>query len=255
MTSQTYPADILDIDELIELSYVVFQNYRPHRPLEVCTFCCMCSKNVALIYQLPVRELSREVIYDYLDSAQCDERALSDEIRYFAPRIFELLAKGQNIRHSTEYTLDKFHLNLGVWTQLEMAVFKQFAKLFLKKQWTRFDDDKFRWIEIFEYIEMFYLAGLDTDIDELLGVLLNSLDNDITLIMLCHGLYYHFKKNYYDSPEPKLNHLLYEWLHNEHHAQIISHKILALTQKPIYQTLDEEQCYWLDRAFDLINEN
>lgn len=53
-----------------------------------------------------------------------------------------------------------------MWSELEILVFKQFAKLFLKHQWIRFNDDKFRWIEIFEYIEVFYLAGLDTDIDE-----------------------------------------------------------------------------------------
>lgn len=83
-----------NLDELIAIAYQVFDTNKP-RPIKgVCTYCCMLEESVSLMYKLPVRELPPEVIYDYLDSAQCDGYALSDEIRYFVPRIFELLYQG-----------------------------------------------------------------------------------------------------------------------------------------------------------------
>lgn len=242
---------IHDIDEIIAVAYWVFGNYKPHKPLEVCTYCCMCEKNVASIYQLPVHELSREIIYDYLDAAQGETLALSDEIRYFMPRIFELLAKGEHIRYDTAFVLDKCHLQMGVWTTLEMAVIKRFSQLFLKEKFSKTYDD-FHHMEIFVYIEMFYLSGLDNT-KELLTLILEFLDNDNLLINLCGEFYYFFGADYYHSSLPRLNECIYDWEHHFANRQLILQKLLTLTQSPIYHRLDEQKRYWVDFAFDRLS--
>ena len=241
---------ITDMDELIAYAYLIFSNYRPHRPLEVCTYCCMCEKNVELIYKMPVQKLSREVIYDYLDAAQGDsESRLSDEIRYFAPRIFELLAKGEHIRHSLEYTLDKFHLDTGVWSKTEVAVFKRFSELFLVQELSK-TYERFCYQEIFDCLVMFYNSGLDNT-QELLGILMQYLDNENVLLNLCKEFYYSFKDDYYQNcTSPQFNQLIYDWEHKPKNRQIILQKLLAFTQSDMYQTLDEEKRYWVDLAFD-----
>lgn len=244
-------AHIDDLDELIAIAYDVFAIYLPHRPLEVCTYCCMDENNVALIYKTPVQELPRAVIYDYLDSAQCDDRALSDEIRYFAPRIFELLYQGQELRHSTELTFDKFHLELGVWSDIQMRVFNRFCELYFKYLLTRYDDDKFRWIQISDTLLMFYKSGLKK-LDELLTILFKSLNNDIALINLCHEIYWGLADEYDNAfcDDGVFNQMIDEWINDKYVKHIIAHKILALTQKDIYQKIDDEKRYWVEVAFD-----
>lgn len=244
-------ADIQDLDELIERAYDVFGVYTPHRPLEVCTYCCMCPKNVSQIYKTPVRQLSREIIYDYLGAAQGETLALSDEIRYFAPRIFELLAKGEEyIRHSTEYTLDKFHVQTGVWLSSEVTLFERFSELFLTAHFTK-TSDEFYYIEIFDYIVMFYLSGLNNT-KALLSLILMYLDNEPLLLNLCAEVYYWFKGDYYGNPSsvPSLNALIYDWEHEPVHRKLLIDKLLQFTQSQYYEQLDGEKRYWVDHTFD-----
>lgn len=245
--------DIQNLDELIEYAYHIFCQYRPHRPLEVCTYCCMYDKNVEQIYQTPLKKLSREIIYDYLDAAQGESLALSDEMRYFIPRIFELLAKGEHLRHSTELVLDKCHLKMGVWTASEMAVMEHFSLLFLKDKFSKAYEN-FHYIEIFSYIVMFYLSGLDNT-KELLKVILDFLDNDNLLLNLCGEFYYSFKENYYHNSfsTPQLNEWIYDWENQPVNRQLILQKLLLLTQSPMYHQLDNEKRYWVDCMFDRLS--
>lgn len=250
--SQSEIENAKDIYALIEMAYVVFENYRPHKPLEVCTGCCVCEHNVELIYKTPVRELPALTIYDYVSAVEYgDKIALSDEIRYFMPRIFELLAQGQELHIDFEYSLQKCYLNLGVWTKLEISVFKQFAKLFLKEQLCQYQDGC-HYINIFRIIEMIYFSGLMEVIDELLEILLKGLNNDVALINFCQEISYGEYHSYYVSQEllDKIN----DWLNYPHQKHIISQKILALTEKPIYQTLCDECKYYIETVFDALSK-
>lgn len=250
--SNNHPFAYIDeLEMLIEMAYQLFVNYRPHRPLQVCTNCCMCEKNVELIYGTPVHKLSRAVIFDYLDSAQFGtDEALSSEIRYFAPRILELLAKGEHIRHSLELALDKFHLQAGVWSKTEVALLERFSVLFLQQVFNK-TTDHFCYVSIFEYVVMFYLAGLNNS-QELLAIIGDYLDNDNFLLNLCAEVYHWYRYDeYYNSfANPELNVLISNWYKEPAHRRRLVDRLLDFTQSDMYQTLDETKRYWVDCTFD-----
>lgn len=132
-----------------------------------------------------------------------------------------------------------------------MRVFNRFCELYFKYLLTRYDDDKFRWIQISDTLLMFYKSGLKK-LDELLTILLKSLNNDIALINLCHEIYWGFADEYDNAfcDDGVFNQMIDEWINDKYVKHIIAHKILALTQKDIYQNIDDEKRYWLDVAFD-----
>ncbi|OPH33453.1 hypothetical protein [Moraxella equi] len=240
------------------MACVIFQNYRPHKPLEVCTYCCVCEHNVELIYKLPVRELSTLTIYDYVNAVECgDKIALSDEILYFMPRMFEFLVEDEEIRMEFEDSLSECYLNLGVWSELELTVFKQFAKLFLKNKLCQYDD--WHYVNVFGIIEMIFSSGLVEIIDELLEVLLKFLNNDVALINFCEYIYHTNYDSYCDidcncDDCQGLYGKISQWINYPHHKHIISQKILALTEKPIYQTLNDEYQYYIETVFDRLSK-
>ncbi|STZ55409.1 Uncharacterised protein [Moraxella lacunata] len=97
------------------MACVIFQNYRPHKPLELYNRSWICENTVQTIYRTPVRELPAWVIYEYIDvSGRVDKIAISDEMRYFIPGVFELLVQGQELHVDFEYSLQKCYLDLGV---------------------------------------------------------------------------------------------------------------------------------------------
>lgn len=245
--------DIEQIDELdvlIELSYDVFAHYRPHTPLEVCcrSNCCISEQSYQLIQQIPICQLPANLLYEYLDAAEgCDPKALSSEIRYFMPRIFELMAQNCHIRHSTELTLNKCHLEQGVWLKHEIAIFERFAQLFFIK---KLNHAHSFYIEIFEQLVMFYLSGL-SNTSQLLTILLDELVNKNVLIGFCYEVYY-FKNGYYQNSfaPNELIMMIDEWLHDNRTKTTIVQLIFSLIQSDDYMTLTDEQKFWLDCAFD-----
>lgn len=245
-------AQIDDIDELIDVAYVLFGSHRLCQPLQVCTYCCVMPHHVEQMYQYPVHELSKEVIFDYLDAAQSGtDEALSAQIRYFIPRIFELLVKGEYIRHDTELTFDKCRLDLGVWSKQETAVFERFCELYFIQKLVAADKEKFCWLDIFGMMVMVNLSGI-ADVQRWFGLLIKHLYVDNVLINLCAQLYYEFKDGWYQNPyaKPSLTQQIYDWLTQKSTCQITSRQLIALTQKPIYHRLDDEQRFWVDYVFD-----
>lgn len=247
--SQSEIENTKDIHTLIEMAYVIFQNYRPHKPLELYNRSWICENTVQTIYRTPVRELPAWVIYEYIDvSGSVDKIAVSDEMRYFIPRIFELLVQGQDICSVFSFSLQKCHLDLGVWSALELTVFKQFAKLFFKNQLYQYQDN-FHYINVFGIIKMFYVSGLTEVTDELLEVLLKGLNNDVVLINFCANFCYAC-----DLGSLGLISKIAKWIDCLHHKHIITQKILALTEKPIYQTLNDEYQYYIETVFDRLSK-
>ncbi|STZ55410.1 Uncharacterised protein [Moraxella lacunata] len=95
---------------------------------------------------------------------------------------------------------------------------------------------------------MFYVSGLTEVTDELLEVLLKGLNNDVVLINFCANFYYDFDLDYLG-----LISKIAKWIDCLHHKHIITQKILALTEKPIYQTLNNEYQYYIETVFDRLS--
>lgn len=77
-----------------ETAYKAFGSRRLGRPMEVCRCnVCMSDEMERSILRTPVRELSREQLYEYTNSAH----GWSDEFLYFIPRYMELIERGEEL--------------------------------------------------------------------------------------------------------------------------------------------------------------
>lgn len=97
----------MPLTEAVELAYKAFKREAPNGPLNVCTGCCMAPELEWEMRTLPLRKLAAHHFYEYGDGAMGTLDQPPEETRYFMPRLFELMAGGAYLRHSTELTLDR----------------------------------------------------------------------------------------------------------------------------------------------------
>ncbi len=77
-----------------ETAYKAFGSRRLGRPMEVCRCnMCMSDEMERSILRTPLRELSRDQLYEYTNSAH----GWSDEFLYFIPRYMELITSGEEL--------------------------------------------------------------------------------------------------------------------------------------------------------------
>ena len=89
-----------------ETAYKGFGSRRLGRPMEVCRCkMCMSDEMERSILRTPLRELSREQLYEYTNSAH----GWSDEFLYFIPRYMELIERGEELTlFDKHYILSRF---------------------------------------------------------------------------------------------------------------------------------------------------
>jgi hypothetical protein len=89
-----------------ETAYKAFGSRRLGRPMEVCRCkMCMSDEMERSILRTPLRELSREQLYEYTNSAH----GWSDEFLYFIPRYMELIERGEELTlFDKHYILSRF---------------------------------------------------------------------------------------------------------------------------------------------------
>lgn len=90
-----------DLRRAIENAYAVFPEMKWRgRNATVCP-CCVSDLNARDLAKIPRRDLSAELVGAYLGSAHhVDEGSAAQEVRHFLPRIFELLADGEEVSMS-----------------------------------------------------------------------------------------------------------------------------------------------------------
>ena len=98
---------------LLKEAYTLF-SYNLEGKLSVCTCpVCITEENVERLITVPIREISRELLYEYLEAVNYDE--IGYEIKHFLPRILELCANYEYIRLDTSLNLDKCHFERKIW--------------------------------------------------------------------------------------------------------------------------------------------
>ena len=90
-----------DLQEAIRNAYAVFPEMKWRgRNATVCP-CCVSDLNARDLAKTPRRELTADLVSEYLGSAHhVDEGSAGQEVRHFLPRIFELLAAGEEVSMS-----------------------------------------------------------------------------------------------------------------------------------------------------------
>ena len=84
-----------ELESVVENAYREFADYRLIGPLTVCRCpVCVDAQAERELRSVPLREMPARLLAEYTHSAHgCDDQA-ADELRYFLPRYFELIAQG-----------------------------------------------------------------------------------------------------------------------------------------------------------------
>lgn len=142
--------------------YRAFSSYRaPTVMLDVCTGCCMDAALERDMRQLPLRQLTREHFYQYNTSAKSEVQP-ANEIKYYLPRMLELLAQGAQLHHSVEIYLDRLgRCEPGTYSPREQAALQGYARVFFAQgleQWPPRSDDLFQGEDAFSILLMWEYA-------------------------------------------------------------------------------------------------
>jgi hypothetical protein len=96
----------LSISQAIQKLYTAFANHKPPMEyIDACT-CCMEIEKQKEMMTLPLKKIPASLFYEYNDSAKSQNQP-ANEIKYFLPRMLEVLAEGAEIHHSVELYLDR----------------------------------------------------------------------------------------------------------------------------------------------------
>lgn len=144
--------------------YQAFSRYEaPHGLLDVCTSCCMDAELEREMRHLPLRQLTREHFYQYNDSAKSEVQP-ADEIKYYLPRMLELLAQGARLHQSTEIYLDRLgRCEAGAYSSDERAALLGYAQAFFAQglaQWEPDEEGLFQAENAFSILLMWDYAGV-----------------------------------------------------------------------------------------------
>ena len=243
-----------EMKTLLEEAYSLF-SYNLEGKLSVCTCpVCITEESVKLLINTPVREISRELIYEYLEAINYDE--IGYEIKHFLPRILELCANYEYIRLDTSLNLDKCHFERKIWNEEELEFMKKFSIQFIIDVLNT--DYNVKIIEnISNYILMFDLAGMKTE--HLLNLdiwteksnKINALNHLEELMSYYTENYTYFKNSFSENSE--FNNQINEW---------IGSRKLAETFLPIIEeyyfsnpNMDYEKQWRMEQLYNVLERN
>lgn len=152
------------LEGAVQEVYRVFSHYRaPAGMLDVCTGCCMDAALEQEMRRLPLHLLTREHFYQYNDSAKSAVQP-ADEIKYYLPRMLELLAQGASLHHSTELYLDRLgRCEAGAHSVDEAAALLAYARAFFAEGLAQWEPDRqglFQGEDAFSILIMWDYAGV-----------------------------------------------------------------------------------------------
>ncbi len=168
----------MELKKIIERAYQLFSNYQPGDYLDACTHCCMEPQNEALLKSLPLRTVTWDLIKDYQDAAK-PEILNINELKYFAPKYFELISQYEYPSFEPLLSLSRFgYFNPTDWKEEEWQLFMDFSITFFMNYFQ--NKDQYFSVPILDVLLMFHKANFP------LAPLLSYWENDETADSLHH---------------------------------------------------------------------
>lgn len=122
-----------EIDAIVKEFYKVFSKNKPQQLLDACTRCCMTPEDAEKLKSFSVPNIPFYLLKEYQDAAKPASLDLG-ELKYFAPRYFELISTFQFPSFEPLLSLDRFgYFTDAVWTHEEKVLFDRFMYQFFKK--------------------------------------------------------------------------------------------------------------------------
>lgn len=124
-----------EIKRAIAECYRIFSVYPvPKEHLNVCTACCMSPEIELELRTLPLQNLSALHLYEYnTNSGAYDTKPSETEVKYFLPRLFELLSEGAELHWDIQNILQRFrYLPRHTFSDEEIKAINHFAQAFIR---------------------------------------------------------------------------------------------------------------------------
>lgn len=213
---------------IIEKCYDIFRYPRPISPVNACTCpICLDPKLELEMRQLPLRELTRQHFYEY-NTSPTGMPENPNEVKYFLPRMIELLVQGESLHHSEPL----YFWRVGAcpkdsFSTEEMAIWQQFAQMYLTQL---LHEPVHDFPDLFDYILMFYKGHID--IKPFLHYWQHD-DSPQAVLQFVHSTYWEYCHNTpIDNPfadnDPEYKHIMQTWLNNPQHKQQRAKQLLNL---------------------------
>ena len=222
--------------------------------LTVCTPCCVSEENVEKLIKTPVKELSRELMQEYLNAVNYDETGL--EIKHFLPKIIEFIVKHAEIRLDTSLILDKCHFEREIWNGTELDFMYRFSKEFMMEI-LKTNPKTARMENFSVYMTMFNLGGLKTE--HLFDIeMWKKASEDINALWHFEEMMYSYTKDYtyYSyafSSNPEFNEQMNLWMNSREIARLF----IPVIEKYYFENpdMDYNEQWRLDQLYYVLEKN
>lgn len=225
---------LLSVQEALQDVYQSFSRYRaPKTTLDVCIACCMDEADERAMRRLPLRELTAQHFHAYNDTAK-SERQPAAELKYFLPRLLDLMAQGARLHHSTELYLDRLgRCDPAEFSESERAAIDAYALAFFSEGLTQRPDDpggRFMGDDAVGILLMFDIGGVD--VAPLLAHWLADEAPAATLHYV-RARYWSLGSsepfcNAFANDRPRFHETIADWMHDPAHRGLFAQRILAL---------------------------
>ena len=242
-----------NMKKMIEEAYEIFA-HDLNGKLTVCTPCCVSEENVEKLIKTPVKELSRELMQEYLNAVNYDETGL--EIKHFLPKIIEFIVKHAEIRLDTSLILDKCNFEREIWNGTELDFMYRFSKEFMMEILKT--NPKIARMENFSvYMTMFNLGGLKTE--HLFDIeMWKKASEDINALWHFEEMMYSYTKDYtyYSyafSSNPEFNEQMNLWMNSREIAKVF----IPVIEKYYFENpdMDYNEQWRLDQLYYVLEKN
>lgn len=242
----------------IEEAYRLFASYSITPPLTVCD-CgnCITGEEIKALVSTPLRELSRDLIDTYISAMFESEDKAIVELRYFLPRMLELLSVGETLYIDEGFSLSHCHFeHTHIWKEEEIAFMERFAKAFFDEVLEEESPDQCDSVE--DWLVCFGLSGLP--IAPLLNSWLQQADKVMALYYFEEFLTHSFrsvgiafKHSYFKDKRPELNEQITTWLTAPHTQRTF----LQATENLLLSdtVLEEEVLFSLENLYNQLRLN
>ena len=242
----------------IEEAYTIFASYSITSFLTVCD-CgnCITQEEIKLLVTTPLRELSRDLIDTYISAMFESEDKAIIELRYFLPRMLELLSVGETLYIDEGFSLSRCHFErTHIWKEEEIAFMERFAKAFFDEVLEGESPHLYSSAE--DWLVCFGLSGLS--ITPLLDSWLKQADKVKALYdfqeLLSDSLRpigIVFKHSYFKDKRPELNEQITTWLT----ASQTQQTFLQATENLLLSDtiLEEEVLFSLENLYNQLRLN
>lgn len=209
----------MQLEEIIEYSYKLFEKYTIGSTLDVCKRCCVSDADEAILINTPLREISSsDLRVGYFASARSYSYQELLEMKYFLPRVLELVSNFDFPCNSAEEVFLRLELHKPeYWTNKELQLLCDFSVEFFKKCLSYYpyspDGD-----DISTYLTMFAVANFQLKPILDAWVATENIESTLQFKDFIINEFNYSTSSYFETQneEKSINKIVSNWLNDAH---------------------------------------